>query len=145
MDAGASILAFVQAAGKTIELIIEVKKLWDEAKGLPQELRDLLEELEILALDLQDLKEQLDHDRIFSPNQSKSSIERSFLAVRKARTILQGFVDEVNSKILSKKEGLQRTISSFKFLMKREMLENYQKRLKRAIDELHIAISIRHM
>ncbi|KAF4990952.1 hypothetical protein FGRMN_8143 [Fusarium graminum] len=145
MDAGASILAFVQAAGQTVKLIIKVKKLWDEAKGIPEEFQGLLEELDILALDLQELKEQLDHDRKFNPNQSKSSIERSFLAVRKARNILQGFVNEVNSKIISKKEGLPRTIGALKFLMKKDILESYQKRLKRAIDELHIAISIRHI
>jgi regulator of replication initiation timing len=146
MEAAASIIAFAQVAGKIAELIFEVSRLWGETKGLPQDLQDLLEELDIFALQFEELKEQLDYEQASGPSRSKSSINRSFVAATKAQSVLQGLVEEINSEIRSKKEGFQRTIVALKSLLKKkDRLESHQKRLKRVIDLLHIAISIRHM
>ena len=140
METAASIIAFIDAAAKITSLIIEINELWGEAKALPEDLRDLVEELDTLALDFAELREQLDYDREFHPSISNSSIDRSFIAARKAQIILDDLVKEIQSVLYSKKEGFQRTMSAFKFLLKKGKLEGCQKKLRRSIDLLHIAI-----
>ncbi|KAH7005627.1 hypothetical protein EDB82DRAFT_490745 [Fusarium venenatum] len=145
METAASAIAFADAAFKITKLIIEINQLWGEAKALPEDLQDMVDELDGLALDFEELKEQLDHDQAFHPRLSKSSINRSYIAARKAQNNLYALVGEMQSEMNSKREGFQRTISGFKFLLKKGKLEKCQKKLEHTIDLLHNAISIRHM
>ncbi|EKJ78336.1 hypothetical protein NXS19_001161 [Fusarium pseudograminearum] len=141
METAASLIAFIQVAGKIVELIIEVNQLWGEAKDLPGDLRDILEELDDYALVFEELKEQIEYDQTHNTRSNGSCMSRSFMAATKAKEILKELVEEINMTIHSKKEGLQRRLSSFKLLMKKEKIERYQKRLQRSITLLQTAIS----
>ncbi|PCD22416.1 hypothetical protein FGRA07_03786 [Fusarium graminearum] len=141
METAASLIAFIQVAGKIVELIIEVNQLWSEAKDLPSDLRDILEELDDYALVFEELKEQIEYDQTHNTRSNGSCMSRSFMAATKAKEILKDLVEEINMTIHSKKEGLQRRLSSFKLLMKKEKIERYQKRLQRSITLLQTAIS----
>ncbi|KAK6717936.1 hypothetical protein SNK05_001110 [Fusarium graminearum] len=145
METAASLIAFIQVAGKIVELIIEVNQLWSEAKDLPSDLRDILEELDDYALVFEELKEQIEYDQTHNTRSNGSCMSRSFMAATKAKEILKDLVEEINMTIHSKKEGLQRRLSSFKLLMKKEKIERYQKRLQRSITLLQTAISTYQM
>ncbi|KAM0547463.1 hypothetical protein ACHAO7_007298 [Fusarium culmorum] len=145
METAASAIAFADAAFKITKLIIEINQLWGEAKTLPEDLQEMVDELDGLALDFEDLKEQLDHDQAFRPGLRQSSINRSYTAARKAQNNLYTLVEEMQSEMYSKREGFQRTMSGFKFLLKKGKLDKCRKKLKHTIELLHNAISIRHM
>ncbi|ESU06205.1 hypothetical protein SNK03_001096 [Fusarium graminearum] len=145
METAASAIAFADAAFKITKLIIEINQLWGEAKTLPEDLQEMVDELDGLALDFEDLKEQLDHDQAFRPGLRQSSINRCYTAARKAQNNLYTLVKEMQSEIYSKREGFQRTMSGFKLLLKKGKLDKCRKKLKHTIELLHNAISIRHM
>lgn len=145
METTASIIAFIDIAGKIVGLIIKVNQLWGEAKDLPHDLRDLLDELEDFALIFEELKDQLEYDQAHDTRSNSSYISRSFMAANKAKEMLEELAAEIYLTIQSKREGLQRTLSSFKLLLKKEKIERYQTRLKRAITLLQTAISTYQM
>ncbi|KAF4970515.1 hypothetical protein FSARC_2483 [Fusarium sarcochroum] len=141
METGASIVAFVQVAGEIAKFIIKVNQLWCEAKDLPHDLQDMLDELNDYAPVFEELKEQLEYDQAVNSGRSNSYVTRSFSASLEAHKILKDIVEELSFKIQSRKEGLQRTMSAFRLLTKKDKLERHQKRLKRSIRLLHTAIS----
>ncbi|WZH40328.1 hypothetical protein QYS62_001260 [Fusarium acuminatum] len=141
METTASIIAFIDIAGKIVGLIIKVNQLWGEAKDLPHDLRDLLDELEDFALIFEELKDQLEYDQAHNTKSNSSYINRSFMAANKAKDMLEELATEIYLTIQSKREGLQRTLTSFKLLIRKEKIERYQTRLKRAITLLQTAIS----
>ncbi|RGP71481.1 hypothetical protein FSPOR_3328 [Fusarium sporotrichioides] len=141
METAASLIAFGQVAGKIVQLIIKVNQLWGEAKDLPNDLRDILDELDDYALVFEELKEQIEYDQTHNTRSNGTYMNRSFMAATKAMGILKDIVEEINMVIHSKKEGLQRRLSSFKHLMKKEKIEKYQKRLQRSITLLQTTIS----
>lgn len=145
METTASIIAFIDLAGKIVGLIIKVNQLWGEAKDLPHDLRDLLDELEDFALVFDELKDQLEYDQARNTRSNSSYINRSFMAANKAKDMLEELAREIYLTIQSKREGLQRTLTSFKLLIKKEKIERYQTRLKRAITLLQTAISTYQM
>lgn len=138
MEAGASVIAFVQAASAIVKCIVKAKQLWDHLKDIPRELSELIEDVEAFEACFRDIEAQFKDPRIPTSAWDDTTAQRSLHHCKRALKILEDLVNDLSTQIEARK-GFKKKVVLVKAHMKQELLTRYQKRLERCIQYLNMS------
>ncbi|KPM40597.1 hypothetical protein AK830_g5949 [Neonectria ditissima] len=137
MDAAAASIAFIQITTDIVKCVVKARKLWQQIKDIPDEIREMLSDMDDLGIMFEGIKNQLESDN--SPlSLNDPSVIRSLDIARQACEGLAKLITDMNTKISSKK-GLKKKAAVLKITMKKENLDQYQQRLYRLISRLQLS------
>jgi hypothetical protein len=136
----ASGIAVVQAAQSLGAAAISLSRLWREVKDVPNTIQDLIEELEVSGQVVSVIESEL------GTPESSSSPLTSLLCLtiercRQAHKNLEGLVNDLRADIASSRRR-KKLLASVKVVLKKDMLESYERRLRRALRFLDSAVQL---
>lgn len=138
LGAGASVIAFVQAASAIAKCIVKAKQLWDHLKDIPRELSELIEDVEAFEACFQDIEAQFNDPRIPKSVWDDGTAKRSLHHCKRALKILEDLVNDLSTQIEAKK-GFKKKVVLVKAHTKQELLTRYQNRLERCVQYLNMS------
>lgn len=125
-----SIITIVGVAGKLGTSTVRLKRLWDEVQDVPESIRRCIDHLELLAPAIEDMDNEFQQTRhmVQNDNAAKRSLEYS----RKAVETLETLVRDMESQITATRKR-SRFVAQFKVMIKKEVIEEHQRRLDLAL------------
>ncbi|KAI0137028.1 hypothetical protein BJ170DRAFT_40313 [Xylariales sp. AK1849] len=137
----ASGIAVVQLAAGVSQALVKLKSLWDEIKDVPEGIEYLMEEIEVLQLALGDIETDVHRQETIAHSGSGPpfpSIQPILRYCQSAEHSLSELVYALNTQIKSSRT-LQRGIGKVRVVLKKDILQGYERRLQRAISLLTLA------
>lgn len=144
MEVFASSVAVPQAAQMLRKTVTAVRQLWREVNDVPATIEDTLGELEMAAKFMESVEAEFntpgsasspEHDTV--PSIQRLAIERC----RKVHDEMKGLVADLSCNITSLRSS-KKMIARAKVVLKKEDLENYDRRLRKALRFLDSAIQL---
>ena len=125
-----SAITVIEVAGKIGPKMIALKKLWDEVQSIPEVISDQMEQLELLCPILGDIENEFSKTREIIQNDTMA--RKSFEYCRRAALELEKLIERLQDQITSGKRR-KRTLAQFKVTLKKNLIEEYQRKLDNAI------------
>lgn len=142
LDLAAGVIAIVTATGQAAKLTFKLKKLCDDIKEAPDEIRDLLDDLEATGEVLQAIEGQLQDAtapaEAWGTSRLEAVLRRSQLAVKpleEALSLLQQELDRSQGRA-------RRKLVSAKIVLKKPVLDRLEGKLRRALQLLQLSTQI---
>lgn len=135
----ASGIAVAQGAQVLSQAALSLSRLWREIQDVPDAIRDLVEDLEFTG----QVAGEIEAELLRSPLDSLSTVER--LAVQRCRQAhkdLNDLVDDLGADIAASRQR-KKMLARAKVVLKKDMLERYEKRLQRACRLLECTLKVR--
>jgi uncharacterized protein Yka (UPF0111/DUF47 family) len=139
LSAAASGIAVVSLAIQLVGSVREIRRFFRTLKDAPEELDRLLDLLEHMELMLGNIGKLVDPDSDISPSVLKA-IQTCEKALGKLGTLVQKF-----KRNLSAQSPLKRPLGFFKIAYKKQEVEEIEKQLDRAVNNLNMAMTYFHL
>lgn len=125
-----SIITIVGVAGKLGTSTVRLKRLWDEVQDVPESIRRCIDHLELLAPAIEEMDNEFEQTRHMVQNDSAA--KRSLEYSRKAVETLETLVRDMESQITGTRKR-KKFVAQFKVMIKKEVMEEHQRRLDSAL------------
>ncbi|KAI5462146.1 hypothetical protein BGZ63DRAFT_206122 [Mariannaea sp. PMI_226] len=143
LGAAASIIAIIQLATQIANSIVIAGQLWEQVQNLPDEVRDMLSEMEVHGALFEEIEDELQLDG-HTHFRNEQSARRILGMARLAYKALHNLIEDMNTRINSKK-GIRKKVTLVKITLKKDTLEQYQKKLARSSELLQMTLQVYQM
>ncbi|KAM0546988.1 hypothetical protein ACHAPJ_010531 [Fusarium lateritium] len=144
MEVAASAIAFVQIATEIGKCVIKTKKLWDQARDLPEEIQTLILRLHGYKSIFAAMQYQVPNHELLYTLPSYSLVVDNLKASKEALELLDKSADDLIKKLDAKK-GLKRKLAAVKTAIGKEGLDRLTNRLNEAISLLNLSLQAWNM
>lgn len=134
----ASGIAVAQLAGQIAGSIVKLKDFWSQVKEAPAEINYLLRELESLNLMLQQMQDDRSQQSLLPLSTHNICVQKSLELCKDCAREMCDLVNDLASKVQSKKEWGKK-VGSAKIVLKKEDIKNLKRRLKSSIRLLSLS------
>jgi hypothetical protein len=139
LSAAASGIAVVSLAIQLVDSVREIRRFFRTLKDAPDELDRLLDLLELMELMLGNIGKLVDPDSDISP-----SVLRAMQTCEKALGKLGALIQK-SKRNLSAQSPLKRRLGCFRLACKKQEVEEIEKQLDRAVNNLNMAMTYFHL
>lgn len=141
----ASGVAVTQAAHAVGGVVFSLCRLWREVKDVPETIQNMLDELDLAGKLMAAVETELMGSASSTgPKVGGSLPSIQYLAIQRCHQVhkdLGGVIDDLSADIASSKRR-KRLMAKTRVVLKKETLENYEKRLEKALRCLDSAIQL---
>lgn len=141
LGAVASIIAITEAVGKLGKQAIALKKLCDQVKEIPQTLQDHIDEMDRLVSVLDQMGDDLATASKFAIE--SRAAQQCLLYCRQAASNLEDLIMKLHAQVnaVDKKHSMGQTIIKFKVRLKKNLVDDLERKLEKSLRLLGLADS----
>lgn len=136
----ASVIAIGQVAGAVGKSVLRLKNLWDEVNDVPGEISDLLEELQILDPLLKGIDKEMTQNSLPAEVWDTSGAQLSKQYCQQAMESLCNMTNDLDREIKESRGKVRKKIASAKAILKKDSIARHEKKLRKALNLLDLAM-----
>ncbi|KAI9171815.1 hypothetical protein HJFPF1_01306 [Paramyrothecium foliicola] len=131
MEATAASIAFIQFGGQICKYIVKGYQIWEEIQDLPAELADHIAHLKAWEPIFREIEANVNNRHVLA------TIE----PLKRAKMVLQDMTTGMSAELASRR-GLGKKVKAIRIILKKETLQQHEKKLQRAIALLQTSLTL---